>query len=516
MALKRITIDSVINGQSRIWHSGAKGQFLRSIAIDTERTSSTIIKPGQNITPVRYQKKSGSNVTGTPMWIMSNGKNQKTYIYCSDGKLISYDNVYAETSIGTPTSGAGNGMTYYNDYLYLATPTDISRYGPLSGSASLANTYWSSTLSKTALNNTTYPATRGVNYPNHVLFVHPSDNRLYIADYKNGQGQIHYLTTAYDGSAGAGVYQALMLPFGFMPMAMAVSGTDLAILCTPEGGWVGGSIFKPGRAALFIWDRSSVSFYRQIPLRATMATALLNKEGVLYYWTGNLDTEVTLSKYLGGYSSQALADITQGSPPFAGAVDIVGDQIVWGGWNTSPQVVAGIYSYGSRTPGLTTDVLNHIGRISDPGKTLPIVSSLASLVPGPLEDSILMGWRTNSAAAFGVDCAGGPGAYNSLFSTLVYNVGQNFDIKRIKIPLGVPIVANMTITPTVYFDDYNSSQVLRTINSTNFKNGELFIEIPITEHLGGQHNFLIEFAWTGTAELPINLPITIDIETYND
>lgn len=517
MALKRIIIDSVMGGQARGWHLGQKGQFLRSVAIDPERTSTTAIKPISTIVPVRYQKSSSTGLTGAPQWIVGNGKNQLFYVYASDGKLLSYDITYAETAIGTPTAGAGNGAVYYNDYLYLATNTDIARYGPLSGAPTIASSvYWTGALTRTALTNTTYPGIRSVSYPNHPLFVHPSDNRLYIADFKNGQGQIHYLTTAYDGSGGVGVYQALMLPFGYMPISMATFGTDLAILCIPEGNWAGGAIFKPGNAALFLWDRSSTSFYRQVPLKQPLATALLNKNGELYYWAGNLDAGSTLYKYLGGYSSQALADFTQGSPPYAGAVDVVGEQIIWGGYETNPNSVAGIYGYGSKSPDLPKDSLNHVGRISDTAGTLPIVSAVKAIVPGRLCNSVLMGWRTNTPAAYGLDTQGGSAAYNALFSTLIYNVGQLFSIKRIKIPLGAAIAANMTITPTVYFDDYSTSQALITINSTNFPNSEKFIELPITQNLNGQNNFLIEFAFTGTSELPINLPIEIDIETYND
>lgn len=527
MAKKRITISSVLGGRSPMYHVSKPGQFLHSIAIDTEKNVSAFVRPSGNLSPTRYTKQSGSNLNSAPIWILTNPKNQKAYIYAANGRFISYDIIWTEALVGTPTAGAGNGATYYNDYYYLATATDIARYGPLSGVPTLAlSTYWTVTLSKTALTNTTYPGTRNVNYPNHVLFVHPSDNKLYIADYVNGQGLIHSLTTAYDGSGGAGAYAAagvagtLMLPFGMMPMAMGVgaNGTDLAILCTPEGGWSGGAIFKPGNAALFLWDRSSVSFYRQVNLRDSLGTALLNKNGQLFVWTGNIDRGATLSRYLGGYSCQALAITAEGSPPYAGAVDSMEDQIIWGGAESTPSSVAGIYAYGFRAPSLPSTSLNHIARISDTSGTLPIVSALKSIVPGVIENSTVIGWRTDTPAAYGLDSIGGSAAFSAVWRSDVFNIGQNFHIDRIKLPLNLAVAANMSIVPKLVFDDYASTVTLKTINNTNFPNGELLIDPLITgsDKTTGKNNFFLELGFAGTVELDIVLPIIIDLTTLND
>lgn len=197
------------------------GEFLYSKGIDPDLGSEisigvgggTIYRPIEAIVGIQSVEKSTATLTGMPIWFITNPKNALLYAYSSDGKVFSYaTSAYTETSIGTPTSGAGNGGAYYNNYIYFATPTNISRYGPLSGTPTLVNTVWSGTTlgSQKVLTNTTYPditvsADGGTNVPNHAMHVH-SDNKLYICDYSNGQGLIHFIRTThtldYDGQTG--------------------------------------------------------------------------------------------------------------------------------------------------------------------------------------------------------------------------------------------------------------------------------------------------------------------------
>ena len=76
------------------------------------------------------------------------------------------------TTIGTVTGNVANGAEIYNDYLYITTGTDVSRYGPLSGSPALTNSVWTgATLgSQTALTNTTYPTINGAPIPKHWMY----------------------------------------------------------------------------------------------------------------------------------------------------------------------------------------------------------------------------------------------------------------------------------------------------------------------------------------------------------
>lgn len=517
MAKLNIKITSILDGMSPSWHFGSENQYLAGVSIDPEGSDSTFLRATGSIFPTRYTKFSAGKISAAPMWILTNPKNTNIYTYLDNGGFLSYSNTLgSETLIGTPTAGAGNGAIYYNDYIYLMTPTDVSRYGSLSGgSPTLTNTYWTSTLSATALTDTAYPSTRSVEYPNHAPHLHV-DNKVYFCDYINGQGKIHYIKTTNTGVNNGSTYGALDLPFGFLPMDIESFGTDLAILATFEGQWASGAIPKPGSGALFLWDTFSSSFYRQINLGETIASSLLNKNGELFLWSGTLGTGVRVGRYLGGDSIQPIINLKEGAPPVAGAVDSIGSKLFWGGFQTYPTAAAGIFSLGYANAQLPGSALNFMGRISDSTNTLPIVTSL-KLVSQSSTGSFYpyIGWRTDTTAAYGIDQLGGSAAYTSIFRSQVFNVGQEFSIKKVRIPLSVAIASGMTITPKIYVDDEVTSFTLTTINSTNYPNSERTIDIsPVA--VRGQHNFYLELAFTGTTEVAANLPINISVETLRD
>ena len=74
----------------------------------------------------------------------------------------------------------------------------------------------------------------------------------------------------------------------------------------------------------------------------------------------------------------------------------------------------------------------------------------------------------------------------------------------------------MTIEPKVFTDNFSTSSTvgLKTINNTNYPNGERFVEFK--PDINGINNFVLELRSTGTALLPINLPIEIDVEPILD
>ena len=200
-----IRIESILGGHAPTTHFAAPDQFRASLGIDpaqpiddADSTTSTV---GSGlIRPAASQKFSGTTITSAPLWIIANPKNALTYVYDAAGSAYSIDatitTVSALNDAGTLSSALGGGCEYYDNYIYFATNTDITRYGPLNGSAGFVINYWTSTLAKTALVNTTYPSTfkNSLRLPNHVLHRH-SDGRLYIADVVGNQGTIHYIAT---------------------------------------------------------------------------------------------------------------------------------------------------------------------------------------------------------------------------------------------------------------------------------------------------------------------------------
>ena len=339
-----------------------------------------------------------------------------------------------------------------------------------------------------------------------------NDGRVYVADYNDSTGDsphggvIHWFKTSTDGTGGTLGYAALVLPPGFMPTAIESYGTDLAILCTPQV--VSNSVTRNGTAALFLWDTVSQNYYRNIPINETVATAMKNKNGELFVLAGNLATDVKLMKYLGGESFQVLATVFEGSPPPASAVEVFGNMICWGGTVSSPTTGAGLFSYGYRGGQLKSNALHMPLRIKDTSGTLPMVSCVKSITRTPYP---LLGWRTDTSAAYGLDRVSGGGTQAAEWRTRVFNIGKPFRIRRIRIPLTEQINSSISILPKVYVDDAGTATELRTINSTNFPNSESIIDLNSLT-VRGYSNFYLHFIFSSTAICGFAFPITIDVE----
>src|SRR3990167_10800547 len=188
MAKKVVKIETVFGGYQSAFHFGEGDQYLSSIAIDPDvpvTDASTDIKTGGIIRPVAYSEFSAAVLDGTPISFLAQPKSTTLYSIQANGDLVSYSSSFAsEALVGTVTGTVSNGAVYYNNYIYIFTGTDVSRYGPLSGSPTLVNTVWTgATLgTQTALTNTTYPSLRSVSMPNHVAYVH-GDNSMYFTDF---------------------------------------------------------------------------------------------------------------------------------------------------------------------------------------------------------------------------------------------------------------------------------------------------------------------------------------------
>lgn len=517
-----LKVSSVLGGISSSQYIYAQGQYNSAIGIDPDYPVGTGIKTSAAIVPTRYEKFSGSNISGYPKWIINNPKNTNTYVYASDGKFVRYDSslsIASETLIGTPTAGASNGSAYYNNYIYLATPTDVSRYGPLNNSPSLTNSVWTgATLgSQTALTDTTYPTSQGTPLPNHMMYVH-SDDSLYFCDFKNGQGLIHRIHTKKvtnegdtDDTTVPSAYNVLDLPFGFYPTAIASYNTDLVIAAIKTTD----STINQGNSSLFFWDTIASSFYTEVPIPDPLVTALKYTNGILYIWSGNAVNGVRVSAYLGGQSIRQVAFMEEGTPPMAGAVDILGNKIIFGSWTSYPQNSASVFAYGSKNENLPKS-LHCIVKSTSSGATqsvtaLKYVQQSSNIIP-----QVLVGW--GDASAKGIDKRSTTATYNDVFRSEVFSVGQPFSLLKIRLPLAQAIAAGMTVTVKVFLDDDVSvGTALRTINNTNYSgNKNIVFKGSELSGLQGQHNIMLELTFTGTVECVVNLPIVIEIDLTED
>jgi len=110
--------------------------------------------------------------------------------------------------------------------------------------------------------------------------------------------------------------------------------------------------------------------------------------------------------------------------------------------------------------------------------------------------------------AYGLDKFVTNSELKSVWRSSVFNIGKSFTVKKIRIPLGATLATNMTITPKLYIDDASSSKTLNVINSTNYTGRQATL-YPDKQ---GTNNFMLELKWTGTVQLPVILPITVEFE----
>lgn len=525
MSIIKLKINSILEGQSPARYFGADGTFDQSLAIDPDYpiTNSATRTSGFAV-PIGSAVFSGANVTATVVSIINDPKDTLTYVVLSNGRLISYNSSLAsETLIGTVTGSTASSAVYYNNYIYIlgtgASADDVSRYGPLNNSPTLVNNVWKgATLgSLTALTNTTYPSFNSVSIPNHIGHVH-GDFSLYFTDFINGQGLIHRINTVKvtnegdtNGTTVPSAYNVLDLPWGFYPTSIESFSTSLMIL----GNYSASGTINQGKAAFILWDPTNTNTWYLGPvyLEDPLATALLNVNGKIYIWSGNGQNGYRLSKYSYGETVTDVALFEEGFPPFTTAVDAIGNKIIWGGSTTTPSTTASVWSYGSKDARLPTGIQN-IFKTTSAGTT-PIVSALKyTLQASNIQPSPIVAWKDGSTT--GIDKFSASGTLGSILRW-TFNVGQKFEIERIRLPFGGAVAANTTITPTVYFDDLSSSQALTVINNTNFPGSRKVIyKKPEMKNFIGENNFTLEWAWTGTNPLPIALPIHITLDVKDD
>jgi len=519
MAEQRITINSIFGGQSPSFHFSEDDQFLSSIAIDPDvpaSDTSTDIKTAGIIRPVGYSEFSSSALDQAPLWITTTPKDSKVWVYCAGGDIVSYNSSLASEALERAVgSSGGNGFAYYNNYIYYATNTNIGRYGPLSATPAFDDDAWTTSPlgSQTALTDTTYPSSRhSTEYPNHPMHHHLSDNKLYVGDVVNGQGVLHAIKTTKttdegdtnDGSA----FNVLDLPFGYAPFAIESYGLAVVVGASQVNT---DTVLRHGQSALFFWDTTSPSFSRVVPLPDPFITALKYNNGVLYGWSGTLQGGVRFWQYVGGDTIQTIKYIEEGHPPMQGAVDAIGNRIAWGAFTTYPTNSASVFAYGSKSD-LFPRGLHNIARST---VTATASNGLVTALKNVQQADYAFP-RFIIGATDGTNInldAKGTAYQTSVWRSRVYNIGRNFTVRGIHMRFPIAPSSNMTIVPKLFFDNESTSATGTTINSTNYTKKYLTLGAAnFGNAVSGANNFFIELTFSGTALLPVLLPIEIELD----
>lgn len=523
-----IKIESILGGQSPMSEFARSDQFRASIGIDpslpiNELTTSpySIISSGY-LRPTPSKKFSGAVLLKAPRWILPQPKSATVYVYDAQGSLYSTTNFAALTAIadgGSLTGSVGNGAEYYDNYLYLAKNTDIARYGPLNGVPEFDGSYWDTTLAKSALVDTDYPlqsafgSSLGFEFPNHILKRH-SDGRLYIADVVGNTGTIHFIQTsktAVEGDTNNGSTEGkLVVGYGLWPTAMESYGSDL-VIAFYEG--TAQTTVRQSRAKIAFWDTTSTNVNKLVWVEYPdpMITAIKNINGILYfasYSPGNEGWRIT--RFVGGYTFEDVLLFESGTPPAQGAIDGDAIRLLLGGYTRIPENMGCVWSYNLRKSKLVNDglfnVMGATGGSTVAVTTLKIVEnqSVSLGVPPTIgwSDGTNFGLDTSSAADFGTPA--------NVWWSQTYRIGKPFKIRRIIIPLARSVAAGVIITPTLYFDNGETTKTLTEINNTNYPNKNNIIIRP--ENAVGNNNFWLGFRWSGTIICTIALPITIEYE----
>lgn len=526
-----IRIESILGGHSPSSHFASPSQFRNSLGIDpgmpiSDDNNAVMTAASGLLRPVNVQSISGTVIQDIPLWMVTNPKDGSTFVYDARGSAYVADTTFAASSVtaisdgGSLGNSSGNGLAYYDNYIYFAKNTTIARYGPLDGTPGFDGDYWVSTIGQTAMVNTTYPNDRllSVAYRNHPMHRH-SDGRLYIGDVVGNLGTIHYISTSFTSAEGdtnnSSTFDAVHVGYGLWPICMESYGSDL-VIAFYEGRR---NASREMRAKIAFWDTASENVNKivWVEFPDQIVTAMKNINGVLYVMSGNLGSVgFRVSRFVGGYTFEEVAYFETGEAPFAGAVDGTAHRLLFGSATGNPEGAPCVFSIGLNKRVLGDGIFNVMRPL---GTSAYTVTSLL------LADNYDFGFWTPIVGRSNGSSGGSNNALDAktgnydgarqVWWSQVYRIGQPFLIKRIRIPLAQAVAANMTITPTIYFDDNTRTQALTVINNTNFPNSQTSANIRVSG-ARGDHNFWLELIWTGSSLLTVGLPIIIEYDLIPD
>lgn len=525
----QIKIESILGGHSPATDFARADQFRTSIGIDpslpiTESsgvysvTASGLIRP----TP----SKNFGTTSEAPRWIIPQPKTSTVYVYDARGSAYSTSNFSSITALsdgGSLSSSTGNGAAYYDNYIYFFKNTNVARYGPLNGTPTFDGTYWTGTLGKTALVHTTYPAVSafavslGFNFPNHVSHRH-SDGRLYFADVVDNKGTIHYIATTKTTEEGdtdnGSTYNKVQVGFGLWPTAIESYGSDLAIAFY-EG--TNQTSARQTRAKLMFWDTTSQNVNKivWVEFPDEMITAMKNVNGILYLVSHSPGQEgFRLTRFIGGYTFEEVFYSESGQAPAAGAIDGDAARVLFGSFTRVPEPVPCVYSFNLRKSKVSNgglfNVMGATGGSTAGVTALKVVQAYSVSLGVPP----ILGWSTGNSFGLDTQSAADFGTPANVWWSQVFRIGQPFKVTKVRIPFAQDIAANMIVTPTLYFDQGETTKTLTEINNTSYS-GKTDIVIRPEGAVGG-HSFWLGLRWSGTALCTVALPITIEYELIDD
>lgn len=375
MATKKTwLIDNFYGGTSEHPKESPKGGFYYGDNLDIRSDLSAL---GVQI---KTTKDTSTTITDLAKWIEHDAVNDDTYAYGDDGNFYS-ESAGTWSALTTPSTAAGQGMRIWNDYVYLRKTSAIARYGLLSGSPSLTQSWQTSNVQT---ENDHAPI---IEFLGNLYFA----NGRYLGEWDN---------TTW-------TYNKLTLPIGWKIRALAVVGEYLAM-----GGWKGSNVYDYEKGYIWMWNGadSGVTSFIEVnegPINA-MATVNNNlffvagSKGGLYHYNGVVTPVRQLSNLL---ASDDYIDV------FPGAMAARGGDLVVGvaGKTDSADITQGVYNYGrsSKNYPRALNISNVISTGTKTGTTLKVA---AVHTVGPNE--FYVAWE-DTTATNGIDKVSGTTPYST-------------------------------------------------------------------------------------------------------
>lgn len=364
---------------------------------------------------IKTTKASSTTITDLPKWIEHDAVNDKTYAYGDDG------NFYSESSgtwsaLTTPTTAHGQGMRIWNDYVYLRKDSAIARYGVLSGSPSLTQSWQSSNVQTVT---------------DHAPIVEFLGN-LYFANDR-------YLAE-WDGTTFT--YNKVTLPVGWKIRAMAVVGEFLCM-----GGWKGSNVYDYEQGFLWFWNGTDggVSSFIEVSEGAVNSVCVLNNNlffvagssGNLFHYNGNVTPIRQISHDLLGDDYMEI---------FPGAMAGHRGDLYIGlaGKTDSTDITQGVYAYGQASKNYPRAL--HIPYLISTGTKTGTTLKIGSIgAVGPNE--FYIGWEDGTSTN-GIDLVSGTTPYaTAIWHSLWFDDGNpdlEKELERIKFTFK-PLATNESI-----------------------------------------------------------------------
>lgn len=420
------------NFQKGIAQSGGFGfSDMRNVDINTI--------PGLILNSFAATKMSGTTITGIPKWgVMNNDANATVYVVDSNHRVYSASNAFADNwntwslvTHNSASTGNGNGLSIFNNFLILAGDTKMD-------AMKISNSSWTNdfTSGTSGLHSDTschpmWLSNNGILYGGDgVDTTNVLGSGIWSLQQVNGK-----IFDASDASTFTFTLNALStrLPYPVRIRCLTQLGNNLMI-----GTFIGttslGDIIQAGAtntitklAQIFPWDKSSTTYSLPITLPEAGINQMLTVGNICIFQAGQFGnyyvTDGTSYRFLFEVPKDTTATLT--SPyyvmtTYPGAINFHQGRVYFGITGGSASAgPSGVYSVGLDGKGLCMDNLVSSG------------TSIGSTYVGlllPLRDSgleYLIGWQ--DASAQGIDLVSAGNTYTTDYSSYVdsewYDIG---------------------------------------------------------------------------------------------